>query len=262
MVYMGTTRLLVITIDANRKKLTFSAAQSYSDPFLGTYNISEPPIREITEYLKRAIQKVNSRYFENTKEGYYQNLICYEYGEKAKSESPFIVIDRECVIGYDDTKAKNKYLKPISDKYLRLIAKVKQNDPEIYGTAKLKNLGNELDLLAIDRAGNLCCIELKHGSNTSGIYWGPFQLAVYKEIFNKQSAQPIFQDIQALISQKVALGLLPQNAGLILNGRTNFKAIRPILGIGAPNENSACWARMDHLISKHKPLLDCEVMKF
>jgi len=262
MVYMGTTRLLVIAIDSNRERLTFSAAQSYSDPFLSTYKFSIFPKGEITEYLKRTIQKVDSRYFQNRKEGYYQNLICYEYGENAKSDSPFIVIDRECVIGYDDTKAKNKYLKPISDKYRRLIAKVKQNDPKTYGTSKLKNLGNELDLLAVDPEGNLCCIELKHGSNTSGIYWGPFQIAVYKEIFNIQSVQSIFQYIQALIAQKIALGLLPTNAGSVLDGRDNFNTIRPILGIGAPNPKSKCFTRMNYLMEKHRPLLDCEVIEF
>lgn len=261
-VYMGLTSLLTIKIDSGRDQLSFSANQSYSDSFLGRYKCSNPPKGGISEYLKRTIPKVNSRYFYNMKEGYLQNMICYEFGERAKSDSPFIVIDRECVIGYDNTQEKETYLKPITDKYLNLISQEKENDPKTYGKSEFQNLGDELDLLAIDSEGNLCCIELKHGSNTSGIYWGIFQLAVYREIFNIHFVQSIFQDIKDLISQKIALGLLPINTGLALKNRENFNSVRPILGIGAPNLKSSCWGNLDELMNKHKLLLNCEIMKF
>ncbi|MBK6345002.1 MAG: hypothetical protein IPF68_03525 [Bacteroidales bacterium] len=262
MVYIGITCLLVIKINYSRDRLTFSADKFYSDPFLGSYKCSNPPKGEIANYLLGSIEKASSSSFSNMKEGYYQNLICYESGENAKSDSPFIVIDRECVIGYTNSEEKVTHLKPIVDKYLKLIATEKENDPKTYGKSKPKNLGNELDLLALDPEGNLCCIELKNGSNTAGIYWGPFQVAVYKEIFNINAVKPIFQDIQELITQKIALGLLPPQAGSFLKGRSNFNAIRPILGIGDPNPRSTCWTRMHDLMNKHKPLLDCEVIKF
>jgi hypothetical protein len=262
MVYMGITRILVINLDIKNSRLIFKADKAYSDPFLDTYSFANAPIGLIAPYLERIISLVRKNYFSNEAEGFYQNLICYLHGENATIDSPFIVIDRECVIGYLNNEEKIIHFVPIAKKYEAIIAREQDADPKRFGKPNGKKLGNELDLLAIDKDCNLCCIELKRGSSASGIYWGPIQVAVYKDIFNLEALRDIFPDIMKLVYQKVKLGLLPNLTNLILNGHSNFTTVKPILAIGSPNDNSSCWGTMQYLIGKYKPLLDCEVITF
>jgi hypothetical protein len=262
MVYMGTTRILKIKIDTKRSRLIFTADKAYSDKFLGIYNFSNAPQGLIYSYLIKTINTVSPNYFSNEAEGFYQNLICYHHGEKATAASPFIIFDRECVMGYDNTAEKVLNFNPIAEKYQEIIAKEQEKDPKKFGKPKGKKLGNELDLLAIDNECNLCCIELKRGGSASGIYWGPFQVAVYKDIFNKTSLAHIYPDIVELVSQKVKLGLLPVLSDFHLQGHTNFNNVKPFLAIGAPNFDSTCWKSLKELYHKHKPLLDCDIITF
>ena len=104
------------------------------------------------------------------------------------------------------------------------------------------------------------CIELKHGSNGSGIYWGPLQIAVYKELFDKKHIHSFFMDIKELIQQKVALDLLPQKANIFYENHITFDNVIPALIIGEPNHKMNCWIMMKEIINQDIANLQCEVL--
>lgn len=71
-----------------------------------------------------------------------------------------------------------------------------------------KGIGNELDFLALDKDGNLLLIELKHGTNTSGIYLSPLQIGLYFEIFNMFPWEELQYSVSQMIDQKKRIGLI------------------------------------------------------
>jgi hypothetical protein len=111
-------------------------------------------------------------------------------------------------------------------------------------------LGNQCDFLAIGPSDELYCIELKHGSNTSGVYWGSLQVAVYATMF-REALPSITDDIKAVVRQKVALGLLGKDAidRLPGDGKT-FRKVVPVLAIAEPNDKSACWGRLNEVMNR------------
>jgi hypothetical protein len=261
MVYMGTTRVLKLKINIKTKKLVFTADKAYSDEFLISYDFDHAPKGKIIQYLHKAMPNVNQKYFDNKKEGYYQNMTCYLHGENAADSSPFIVFDRECVIGFRDITEKTKCFNPIADKYQGIKNRLQKLDSNKYGKPADNKLGNELDLLGIDSNLNLLCIELKHGSNSSGIYWGPLQVAVYRELFNSINSQDFFNDVRTLIMQKIALNLLPHKTATFYEAHDKFNKILPVLGVGAPNYKMNCWKMMSNIIDNSKYDLSCDVLR-
>jgi len=259
MVYYGTTRILNVKINTKKNKLIFSADKAYSDNFLKPYNFGGVSKGEITEYLKRIIPKVNPRYYSNKKEGYYQNILGYLHGEISNDKSPYVIFDRECVIGFSDTMEKSNLFDPIAEKFGNIRTKLQVSNPKKYGKPLSKKFGNELDFLAIDNQLNLHCIELKHGSNTSGIYWGPLQVAVYKELFNHSGLSFLFEDIKMLISQKADLNLLPKETKAFFQNKNSFKSIISHLLIGKPNYKSSCWDTLKDVIKENPNELSCIV---
>ena len=257
--YRGNTCLLKIKIDCTSRTLTFSADKAYSSEFLGKYDFNSTTKNGIVRYLQRTVPHVASKYFSNQKEGYFQNLICFLHGEKADNESPFIIFDRECVIGFGKKEEKDNFLKPITDHYQDIRNNLQKDNSKTFGQPKNKSLGNELDLLAIDKEMNLLCIELKHGTYGSGIYWGPLQVAVYKELFGTSSLDGFFGDVKDLVLQKVALGLLPDMAGNLFRGYNKFKDIISALAIAEPNSRKSCWRLMDTVIKKEQERLTCDM---
>ena len=95
-------------------------------------------------------------------------------------------------------------------------------------------------MLAINRSGDLVAIEIKHGSNSSGIYWGPLQVGVYQDAFFKTLGS-IRGGIRGLVAQKIELGLLPQDACSLLEA-SQLTRVEPILVVAEPNDSSkARW---------------------
>jgi len=263
MVYVGTTCVLAIQIYSSRKQLKFSAHETYKDDFLGTYDFEKVPRKEITKYLQRTLPKVKKNFFSKEGEGYYQNILCHLQGEKANYLNDLFIFDRECVIGYDQKVEKHYKFNPIANKYNDIRKNLQKKDPRKWGQPNEKSLGNELDMLAIDKYFNLHCMELKHGSNGSGIYWGPLQVAVYKEIFSKEifskEINTIFNDMKLLIGQKVDLGLLPQCAIEIFKQKSTFSGVKSHLIIAEPNYKMNCWDKMNEVINENVEDLCCKV---
>lgn len=122
---------------------------------------------------------------------------------------------------------------------------MKKLNPSEFGSPDRNNngFGDECDFLALDRNGNLICIELKEGSNYPGIYWGLLQTNVYREAFS-QAFTDIRSDVSELVAQKERLGLLPAETmqSFAPNG---LQKVRAILAIAAPaTQHRYVWKRM------------------
>ncbi len=177
---------------------------------LSDMHFNETNLEQLRQLV--ATNSVYNRYYNNHKEGYYQNRIQRSYGILANTESPLLIVDKEVVIGYKDQKEKDKIFGEEQKKYKSCKYNLQNSNTKKFGRpSESKALGNELDLLALDREGKIHLIELKHSGNTSGIYMSPFQIGLYKRIFDKIDINSIKETLKGMIEQKQRIGLLPKD---------------------------------------------------
>ena len=210
-IYRGTSRIAKITKSKNKYRVT--AADSYKKLGVNLYgDLDDGNFNETNlECLRQEVQNNTKfdRYYNNIKEGYYQNMFQRHYGIEATCESLKLIVDKEVVIGYKDRNEKNKLFGKEQDKYKQCKHNLQNSNRKKYGKpSKDDSLGNELDLLALDTDGNIHLMELKDGRSTSGIYMSPFQIGLYKRIFDKID---IKETIKKMIEQKQRIGLLPKD---------------------------------------------------
>jgi len=103
-----------------------------------------------------------------------------DYGRNWQPGMEWIIIDREAVLGFDDEPAKSSFYKMFKRTVQSVKNSLQLNDEKTWGKHTASDLnqgesdycdfGDELDFLAIGPNKQLVCIELKHGSYTSGIY--------------------------------------------------------------------------------------------
>jgi len=199
-------------------------------------------------YLPCAIASSDSRYYRNRQEGYWQNRLCVRYGRRWTRADEWLVMDRECVVGFNHAKERETFYSGIKMPYQRVKDQLQKADTAQWGRPDGKAFGDELDLLAINRSGDLVAIELKHGSNSSGIYWGPLQVGVYQDAFFKVLGS-IRGQVRGLVAQKIALGLLPADAGSLLEASL-LTRVEPILAVAEPNDRSKAWNMMAGVLSE------------
>lgn len=257
MLYHGATRVLVLRYSPRKMNLPLS----FSDT--NKFYKALPEFKEMTEaastgqlshfretyiaFLKEAIRSIDNkqpRWYR--KEGYWQNRMACRFGTaETPLGSELVIIDREAVLGFDTREQKRDFYGPIFDKYSGYKNEMKKLDPGEFGAPNLDNnrFGDKCDFLALDKEGNLICIELKEGSNYPGIYWGLLQTNAYGEAFTQAFTQ-IRRDVGELVAQKERLGLLPAGTmeSLAPNG---LKKVRAILAIAAPDtQHRYVWKRL------------------
>jgi len=268
MYYHGTTCLLTLSFRVQHG--TVMIKPSAHDTYSGPTSKCRPAFLELKRhcadkphkvhgafcnYLAEAIHKANSRFYKNRKEGWWQNRLCIRFGRDFLPDDDWLVIDRECVIGFGNRKEKRTVYDPLLKKYECVRDRLQQDDPKRWGRSNQEKerkgqrseyFGNELDILAIDRYGNLLAMELKHGGNAKGIYWGPLQVSAYRDAFS--SYLPVISDgIRALVKQKIKLGLLPRHAWDRLCGG-GLRRVTSVLSVGDPKEASSCWGKMNEVL--------------
>lgn len=261
MYYHGTTCLLTIRISNRNSTLdiTATAHEAYGQhaecraeyaALMKTWRITESATLEqaVRFYLPKAIRAADARYYDNKKEGYWQNRLCVRFGPRWRCDDEWLILDRECVLGFDTSGEKTDFYAQAREKFAAFRRQLQDEDSTTWGQITDKGFGDELDLLAIDPAGRLVVLELKHGSNAAGIYWGPLQTYFYGDAFTSVLGE-IRDDLLNLAHQKIRLGLLPEAAGSRL-GREGLSRVEPVLAIAEPNENSACWDRMDQVLRR------------
>lgn len=265
MFYHGTTSLLTMSYDKSSHSFNFSAALVYSksreyQSLSRRWKIAEMKkiIPLIMSYLKAAISLAKAEDYQNKKEGFWQNRLSITFGQHWQPGMDWLIIDREAVIGFENSEEKQSHLEPIRLKYQTVKERLQQKDSAKWGQPNSKRFGDECGFLALGPDGELFCIELKHGSNTSGIYWGSLQVAVYSDLFTS-ALDCITEGIKDLVRQKTIVGLLPAEAESRLP-EGNFKSIHPILAVTAPNDRSSCWKNLDEVI-RECPESKCSIVE-
>lgn len=260
MYYHGTTCLLTVkfSVTADHGEVTrigMTAAPSYSKCSEYTalmrrdWTLADAPkLRDAFQrYLSSVISVTADRYYRRPKaEGRWQNRLCIEWGPQATPDTEFMIIDRECVIGFDTTPEKEAFYSSQNRPYLEIRRQLQTDAKETFGQVREKAFGDELDMLALDKQGNLVVIELKHGSYHTGIYWGPLQALTYRDAF-RSTLSAITPGIKALVKQKVALGLLPESA-LSRLPDDFFTDVKAILAIAEPEHEHWCWERLSRVV--------------
>ncbi|MFO0905726.1 MAG: hypothetical protein U0939_22150 [Pirellulales bacterium] len=255
MYYHGTTVLLTVAYDGKAEEVALSAASAYGNvpgyqDLMRRWPVNEHEklLELVPEYLRSAVAFSGPQFYRNGQEGYWQNRLALAFGPDWKRGMDWLIIDREAVIGFNNDAERSAIQDPIQQKYLAVRASLQQEDPSLWGKPDNKGLGAESDFLALGPDGELFVIELKHGSNASGIYWGRLQVAVYGDIF-RSALDEIANDIRELTAQKVELGLLP-NEALPRIPSTGFRTVIPVLIVAEPNDASSCWERLRDVLGR------------
>lgn len=247
--YRGLSRIAAIRKMHNPNIVKVDGAQSYKEIAPEIYGNHELPFDFSNELstLRREVSENPDfdRYYNNQKEGYYQNELSRLFGICGTAEDDFVIVDKEAVVGYSDQAEKDKIFGALRKKYKKLQKAISNKDPKRYG-AKLdqKAIGGELDFLALDRQGNILLIEYKHGTNTSGIYLSPLQIGLYFDIFSKLDRSELIETVYEMVEQKQRIGLIkpdwpvPKISGEII----------PELIISNYNYNSSAKEKYDEIL--------------
>jgi hypothetical protein len=262
-VYRGLSCILKIEPYKRSESLKFSAATPYEDldkqsnrKIYGNYK----PSRIFEIEFKNIIEQIAAddnfqRYYNNKKEGYFQNILSRRYGIHGEADDEFVILDKEAIVGYDNKAEKEKEFGKYQKRYKILQKLISKDDPIKYGkNLEKKAIGNELDFLALDQTGNILLIEYKHGSNTSGIYLSPLQIGLYYNIFND------FRNINSSGFDSAILSMLTQKQrmGLIHPGwriPPKLKGIVPVLIISNYNRRSSAKEKFNEIITKVRNIL-------
>lgn len=265
--YHGTTKLLTVDLCILLKKKNSSsnpcnAAKTYQRNKdyktlmneMKNWKPNNSPVRlesTFKEYLRSAIKKADKRYYSNKKEGYWQNRICVYFSRYWTPDKEWLIIDRESVIGHASEEKKKSFYKDIKGVYNNIKLELQKENEKRWGEVSKKGFGDELDMLAIGPNKELLCIELKHRSNTSGIYWGPLQASIYRDAFDN-AKEYISEGIKEIIQQKIKIGLLPSEANCrIPSGKfTEVKAILAIAGTKITPVSKACKENLE-IVQEH-----------
>ena len=213
-VHRGLSRIITLQLrKRNSQKIFIDGAGCYKDmcPHLyGEKNIDENfrvAIEDIINLLEN--DERFDRYYNSKKEGFYQNNLSRRYGICGKVDDPFVIVDKEAVIGYSDQAEKDRIFAPIQKRYKILQSILSNTDGNKFGKdLNKKSIGNELDFLALDKQGNLLIIEFKHGSSTSGIYLSPIQIGLYYDIFTSYPKVDLERAVFEMLAQKQKIGLI------------------------------------------------------
>jgi hypothetical protein len=203
----------------------------------------------LDDYLPHAIAATVPRSYRNRQEGFWQNCLAITFGRNWQPGMDWLIVDREVVIEFDSDAERQQTLAPHRERYLTARRQLRAENPDLWGQpTEGDSLGNELDLLALGPSGELICIELKHGSNASGIYWGPLQACAYRDDF--ELVLPSIADgIKALVNQKIELGLLPPSGAKRIPAGDCPKVLG-LLAVADPNDRSTCWDRLNDLFTR------------
>ncbi|UPU37819.1 hypothetical protein M1B72_08960 [Geomonas paludis] len=222
----------------------------------GTHDLKDA--RSISRFMNRflceALVTVNGKYYVDAtsgknSEGFWSSRLSIEYGRNWRPIHDWFIVDREAVIGFEGAEQKRQYYALFKAE----VAKVKQDPGFARWAAGTNEFGDELDFLAIGPDRELLCIELKHGCNASGIYWGPLQATVYARAYQGKLPE-LSGAIATMVTQKIELGLLPPEAQARIPAQ-GFTRVQGILAVADadPYLKSACWRRAHQVNDKLSP---------
>ncbi len=248
-IYRGLTKIISIS-QKNNTTIFIDSTNTYKKlvPSLyGFKNINENFQNEIVNLITQIDSNINfNRYYKNKKEGYFQNELSRKFGIRGNTDTDFVIIDKEAVIGHSSTIEKNNLFKNIKKKYKCLQRDISILDAKRYGKdLEKKTIGDELDFLALDKDGNILLIEYKHGSgNTKGIYLGPLQIGMYYDIFTNFPKIELETAVFEMLEQKQKIGLINPK----WKKPNSIKEIIPVLIVSEFNYKSSAKTKFDEIL--------------
>ena len=212
-IYRGLSRFLSINPTKYPETIRLDADPSYKAMMPNLYGNKSIHVNFQSDIERLIIEIGNTKkynpYYNNKKEGFYQNVLSREYGICGDPHTEFVIVDKEAVVGYEDQDEKDLSFKPIQEKYKELQKLISVKYPKRFGkNLEEKAIGKELDFLALDKEGNILLIEYKHGTNTQGIYLSPLQIGLYYDIFTSLPREELDKAVNAMFDQKQKIGLI------------------------------------------------------
>jgi hypothetical protein len=263
-IYRGLSRLIKIskckTSDALIKIDGADTYKSMMPDLYGKQISIDKNFGYLLSVLLEEVRKNNKfdRYYNNKKEGYYQNELSRKYGIDGNANSDFVIVDKEAVIGYENQEEKKKLFGKFQEKYKELQKEISVINAERYGKSlEKKSIGNELDFIAVDKSGNILLIEYKHGTNTSGIYLSPLQIGLYYDIFTTFDNEKFKDAVLSQLKQKQAIGLINAN----WNIPKKLHDIIPVLIISDYNVKSSAKKKYDEIMDICRKRIDENFLK-
>ncbi len=255
-IYRGLSRVLTISKTKEINIIKLDGAEAYKTilPKLYGKRLTSIIFEKELDQILLAVSKNEKfdKYYQNKKEGYYQNILSREFGICGNADDNFVIIDKEAVIGYLNQKEKDTEFNKIQPKYKRLQKDISVKNNKRYGkNIEKKPVGNELDFLALDKNGNILLIEYKHGTNTSGIYLSPIQIGMYYDIFTNFPKSDLEKTVFEMLIQKQKIGLICQNWVI----PHKIKDIIPVLIISEYNYKSSAKQKFDEIFTFSKEQL-------
>lgn len=219
-------------------------------------------------YLNAVVPAVESRYYRgddqgNKAEGYWTNLAYHRFGNEFSEKKPWLIIDRDFSLGFPHASEKKEFYSTHAKPYMEIKQRLQNENREKWGKPSKRAFRQEAGFLALNKNGELVAVELRRGSNTSGICWAPIAAAAHRDAII--SALPnISESISTLVAQKVTLGLLP-SAALDRIRNQEFKEVSAAVAIANPQpDDHTSWALLDESIEYTKaikPELSIETAK-
>ncbi|MEX0980680.1 MAG: hypothetical protein WDZ47_01200 [Bacteroidales bacterium] len=249
-IYMGLTRILSIHPTKDSSIIKVEASKTYKTFPVKLYDI-KPSVANFEKDIDKVIDIISKdkkfdRYYNNMKEGYFQNILSRRFGINGKSTDDFVIIDKEAVIGYTNKAEKNLSFGKIHQKYKKMQKEISTLNSKRYGkNLQKKAIGNELDFLALDKEGNILLIEYKHGTNTSGIYLSPLQIGLYYDIFTNFPKIDLEKSIFSMFSQKQRIGLVNSS----WKQPEKIKDIIPVLIVSEYNYRGSAKEKFDEILN-------------
>jgi len=249
-VYCGLTKIVNIAFKGKNAPLTVRAHGTYEGQACAANLMKEWDINGTADDFKQAL----TRYLRDVvvadkqwkKEGAVQVRFENWFSKKWHAEKPFVIIDREAVLGYkakEEKKTAIKKIKPLIEQISSYIRNTNE-------WAKITgNYPNELDLIGLSSDGkNLVLAEVKDHSNNK-LYYSPLQILYYvlewENALSSQYGGKIIDDMNLLIEAKKRLGLLPPAVPTIAT-RPN---IQPLLVIDRIDWSAEVQERFREIIN-------------
>lgn len=247
-IYRGLSRILTIIKTKNPDIVKLDGARVYKEISPELYEkkfISENFISKLEKLLQQVTSNSKfDRYFNNKKEGYFQNELSRKYGICGKPQDEFVIVDKEVVMGHKNKQERENLYGKIQAGYKKLQNEISLQNVKRYGKdLEKKSIGNELDFLALDKRGNILLIEYKHGTNTSGIYLSPLQIGMYYDIFTMYPKVELENAVYEMIEQKKKIGLINEDWET-----SKITGIIPVLIISEYNYGSSAQIKYQEIL--------------
>lgn len=258
-IYAGLTRIAEFRWQRG-KRLKVSAAATYASQmpsFFRDYAAAE--LGQVADRWEqfRASVAVAKSLVEN--EGALQARLVERYGRNYVKGDPWCLVDRESVLQHPTGSVdKARFEGEITNAFEDVLRAIKEDRTIEVGKNADKAFGDELDLLGVTEEQDLVVCEVKDGANSvSGLYMAPVQVAAYHERWTRvPDAKRIAGDVNALIDQKVAIGLLPPTAPRL---RPEF-AVNAVVVSSEPPAGSSAWSIYasvcQHLAQHRRPIAE------